>query len=146
MCFSYEDLIITDSLSRPLLMENVLENLWSDKCDYWLADNYENLNPSNYNFIVMQWNICSLMTNIRELKLLLNKLEQRNSTVDIILLCETFLNKSTEKLIKLPHYQLYSNHRKDHKGGGTAILVREGITHKRQKDLDVMLEKEVEST
>ena len=85
----------------------------------------------------MQWNIFMLMLNARELKLLLNKLEQRNSTMDIILLCETFLNKNTEKLINLPHYHLYSNHRKDHKDGGTAILVREGITHKRQKDLDV---------
>ena len=146
MCFSNEDATITDSLSRPLSMENISESLLGDKCDYWLADKYKNLNPSNYNFIAMQWNIQSLMSNIGELNLLLNKLELRNSPVDIILLCETFLNKSTEKLINLPQYCLYSNHRKDHKGGGIAILVSEGITHKRCKDLEVMVEKEVEAT
>ena len=124
MCFSNEDVTLTDSLSRPLLMENISESLWSDKCNYWLTDKCENLNPFNYNFTVMQWNICSLMLNIKELKLLLNKLELRHSTVDIILLCETFLNKSTGKLINLPHYHLYANHGKDHKGGCTAILVR----------------------
>ena len=97
MCFSNEDVTITDSLSRPLSMENISESLWSNKCDYWLADKCEN-------FIVMQWNIQSLMSNIGELKLLLNKLELRNSTMDIMLLCETFLNKSTEKPINLPHY------------------------------------------
>ena len=86
------------------------------------------------------------MSNIRELKLLLSKLECKNPAVDVILLCETFLNKNIEKLINIPQYHLHLNHRKDHKGSGTAILVREGITHKRCKELDVMVEKEVAST
>ena len=47
--------------------------------------------------------------------------------------------------MNIPHYQLYSTCRSDHKGGGTAILIREGIIHKRRKDLDIMIEKEVES-
>ena len=32
------------------------------------------------------------------------------------------------------------------KGGGTAILICNGITHKRRKDLETMLERECEST
>ena len=49
-------------------------------------------------------------------------------------------------MLNIPHYQLYSTCRSNHKGGGTAILIRDGIVHKRRKDLDTMIEKEVEST
>ena len=130
MCFYKEDVTVTDSLLRPLLMKDLDGNLWSDKCGYRMTDECDNLNLLNYNFIVMQLNICSLLSNVGELKLLLTKLKQRNLTVDVILLCETFLSKNTEKLVNIPHYHLYANHRSKHKGGGTAILVRDGILHK----------------
>ena len=146
MCFSKKDVAVTDSLLRPISMEDIDNSLWSDKCDYWEMEQCANLNPKNYNFIVMQLNIRSLLSNATELKILLTKLEQKNSSVDVILLCETFLNKNTERLVNIPHYQLYSTCRSNHKGGGTAILIRDGITHKRRKDLDIMIEKEVEST
>ena len=94
--------------------------------------------------MVLQWNIRSLMKNLNELKLLLNKLEKENLPVDILLLCEMFLTKATSKLIAVQDYTVYYTNRKDHKGGGTVILVRNGITHKRRKDLEVMIEKEVE--
>ena len=51
-------------------MEDLDGSLWSDKCDYRTTDECNNLNPLNYNFIVMQLNIWSLMSNIGELKLL----------------------------------------------------------------------------
>ena len=78
------------------------------------------------------------MKNLTELKLLLTKLEKQNLQVDVLLLCKTFLD-NTSKLIAAPEYMVYYTDRKDHKGGGTAILVRNGITHKR-KDLEVMIE------
>ena len=127
-------------------MENIDSSLWNDKCDYWETEQCANLNPNNYNFIIMQLNIRSLLSNATELKMLLTKLEQKNSPVDVILLCETFLTKKTEKLVDILHYQLYSTCRSNHKGGGTAILVRDGIIHKQRKDLNIMVEKEVEAT
>ena len=126
-------------------MEDLDGSLWSDKCNHRTTDECDNLNPLNYNFIVMQLNIRSLLSNIGELKLLLTKLEQRNLTVDVILPCDTFLSKNTEKLVKIPHYHLYANYRSKHKGGGMAILVRDGILHKRRKDIEIMKEKEAES-
>ena len=111
-------------------MEDIDNSLWSDKCDYWETEQRANLNPKNYNFIVMQLNIRSLLSNATELKILLTKLEQKNLSVDVILLCETFLNKKTERLVNILHYQLYSTCRSNHNGGGTAILIRDGITHK----------------
>ena len=146
MCFSKKDVTTHDSLSRPMNMENIDNSLWNDKCDYWETEQCANLNPNNYNFIIMQLNIRTLLSNATELKILLTKLEQRNSPVDAILLCETFLTKKTEKLVNIPYYHLYTTCRNNHKGGGTAILVRNGINHKQRKDLNIMMEKEVEAT
>ena len=56
-------------------MEDLDSSLWSDKCDYIMTDECDNLNTLNYNFIVMQLSIRSLLSNIGELKLLLTKLE-----------------------------------------------------------------------
>ena len=68
-------------------MEDIDNSLWNDKCDYWETKQCANLNPNNYNFIIMQLNICSLLSNATKLKMLLTKLEQKNSPVDVILLC-----------------------------------------------------------
>ena len=96
--------------------------------------------------MVIQHNVRSLPCNISETKLLLQTLHDRNSTVDIMLLCETFLSKSTAKLIKIPGYTLVSNYQQNYKGGGTSVLVKDGIPFRWRQDLDVFKEKLTEST
>ena len=78
--------------------------------------------------------------------MLIHILETKNSRVDIILLCETFLNKSMEKLVKIPGYTLICNSRSKSKGSGTAILLQNGINYKRRKDIEVFKEKHAETT
>ena len=121
-------------------------SLWNDKCDYYNRDKCDNLNPNGYNFIVFQLNIRSLLSHQNELKELLNKLENKNSRVDALLLCEMKLNKNTTTLIKIPGFNLESNHRVTNKGRGTVILIREGINYVRRSDLEENVEKEIEST
>ena len=82
---------IYNSLLRPVAMETQDACLWSDKFDYWITEDCKNLNPGNYNLIVLQWNIQSLMSNQNKLKQLLAKLEKKNTPVDVLLLCKTFL-------------------------------------------------------
>ena len=106
----------------------------------------KNLNPSGLNLVVLQLNIRSILSHVTELKMLIHILETKNSRVDIILLCKTFLNKTTEKLVKIPGYTLICNSRSESKGGGTAILLRNSINYKRRKDIEVFEEKCVEST
>ena len=96
--------------------------------------------------MILQHNVHSLPCNISETKLLLENLHNKNSTVDIMMLCETFLSKNTAKLIKIPGYTLVSNYQKNHKGGGMSVLIKDGIPLKRRKDLDVFKEKHIEST
>ena len=49
-------------------------------------------------------------------------------------------------LVDIPGYDIISSHRMNFKGGGTAILIKKGIPYKRHQDLDVMIERQVEST
>ena len=76
----------------------------------------------------------------------MDTLNSKNSPIDILLLCETFLTKHMIGLVDIPGYDIISNHRKNFKGEGTAILIKKGIPYKRHRDLDVMIEKQVEST
>ena len=57
MCFTKTNKQILDSLDRPLDLGNNDEPLWSDKCDYLDPSNCTDLNPENYNLVVMQLNI-----------------------------------------------------------------------------------------
>ena len=146
MCFSKSSVKSNDELKRPLNFDSLDESLWNDKCDYIDPQNVKNLNPSGLNLVVLQLNIRSILSHITELKMLILILETKNSRVNIILLCETFLNKSTEKLVKIPGYTLICNSRSKSKGGGTAILLRNGINYKRRKDIEVFKEKHAEMT
>ena len=63
----------------------------------------------------------------------------------MVLLCETFLNNKTENLINIPGYTIISNSRIHTREGGTAILIKKGQKFSRQKDLEIFVEKKVES-
>ena len=77
--------------------------------------------------MVLQHNVRSLPCNISETKLLLQTLHDKNSSVNIMLLYETFLNKNTANRTRIPGYTLVSNYRQDHKGGSISVLIRDGI-------------------
>ena len=119
--------------------------MWSDKCDYLDPTSCNDLNPGNYNLVVMQLNIRSLLAHQTELRELLQIMSNKNSTVDVILLCETFLASNIEKLAYIPGYHLVTNNRNNHKGRGVAILIREGITYRKNQELCYMIDKELES-
>ena len=58
---------------------------------------------------------------------------------------ETFLMTRMERLVNILGYSLETNNRKDHKGGGIAILIKHGTTFKKRTDLNMMNEKTIES-
>ena len=73
-------------------------------------------------------------------------MEKKNSKVDLLLVCETFLDKNTVKLANLPGYDFVNDVRTHSKGGGTGIFIRRGISYKTQKNLCIFDEKLTEST
>ena len=101
MCFSNEDIKQQDELHRPLNLNDITPILWNDKCDYVDPVRCTNLNPENYNFTILQHNIRGLIGHQAELKLLMDTLTTKNSPIDILLLCETFLTKHTIGLVNV---------------------------------------------
>ena len=67
-------------------------------------------------------------------------LEKKNSRIDAVLLCETFLTKNTTNMVNIPGYTHIGNFRTEKKGACVSILIKEGISYKRKKDLDIFQE------
>ena len=57
--------------------------------------------------------------------------------MDIALLCETWLNNKTEKLIRLPNYKIYNTNRVDKIGGGVCVLSSNKLRSRIRPDLNV---------
>ena len=136
---------LEDSLSRSRELGELDSTLWNDKCDNIDREGCANLNPNNYNLIVMELNICSLLSHQQDLCQLIRTTEKKNSRVDVILLCETFLGRNTSNMVKIPGFTHVSNFCRNKKGGGVTILIRDGIAFRRRCDLDVFEEGQTES-
>ena len=135
----------SDVLNRSHNLGEMDESLWNNKCNYADMEMCHNLNPNNYNLLALQLNIRSILTHQHELKQLLWILEKKNSKIDVVLLCETFLTKNTISMVNIPGYTHIGNIRTEKKGGGVSILLKEGMSYKRRKDLDVFQEGQTES-
>ena len=59
-----------------------------------------------YDLNVMHLNVCSLMNKQVDLKEVLNNLQNEKLTIDIILLCETYLNECIQKMINMLGYNM----------------------------------------
>ena len=57
--------------------------MWNDKCDHLDPEKCQNLYSHNYNLVVMQHNLRSLISNQIKFKQLLRNLETKNSKVDL---------------------------------------------------------------
>ena len=73
---------------------------------------------------------------------LLNKQDQLNRLITetyahIILLCETWLTKTKEKLINIPTHKLFAKHRADKIGGGVCILLDKSLRTRHRPDLEI---------
>ena len=53
------------------------------------------------------------------------------------LLCETWLNKKTEKLIRLPDYKIHNTNRVNKIGGGVCVLSSDKLRSRIRPDLNV---------
>ena len=82
MCVDKDKRKESDVLDRPIITDNLDSSSWNDKCDYIEIDNCKDLNPNNYNLVVVQLNIRSLLLKQLELKRLLRDLEVRKSKAD----------------------------------------------------------------
>ena len=113
--------------------------------NYVLPENADELNAIDYELKVLHLNIHSLPAKIDELKFLINKLAEKGVVLDIILLCETFLSNLKNVNCEIDGYSLVERHRTNTRGGGVAVLVKNGIKYKELDDLTVFSEGLLES-
>ena len=98
---------------------NVRYSSNEDKCGYVQPEEIIKVNESD--LVILQLNIRGLSSKLAEFKRLLKNLADSKKP-DVILLSETWLNKSSPK-ISLPGYNIYNVHRTHKKGGGVSILI-----------------------
>lgn len=90
------------------------------ECSYSLTDDI----VCHGNFSVLHLNVRSLCKNLESLVDLLDNLRKSMVSVDIILLCETWLHDGNSMLVDIPGYNLFLQNRENNRGGGLAIFTK----------------------
>ena len=120
-----------DALERSRNTTELDDSLWNNKCNYTDIETCTNLNPNNYNLLMLQLNIRSLLAHQHELNQLLCTLEKWNSKIGILLLCETFLSENTMNMVKIPGYTHVGNTgKKEKKEVSLSLQEKESPTKK----------------
>ena len=103
-----------------MIMVDNLQNFANamNACPY-VVDSEISLKESEMmNYVhVMHLNIRSYLKNETKLRLILDELENNNVVMDVIMLCETFLNSNSVELVELPGYKLHYKNRDTWLGG-----------------------------
>ena len=107
------------------MLANTLPNLSSEistnhECDYIDNEELPDLPFNKHDLGIIQLNIRGLKNKQAALSRLINNCLGTNK-VDLILLCEIWLNDSDLKLINIPGYSFVALPRKNRKGGGVGI-------------------------
>ena len=82
-------------------------------CEYIETDSFLSETKSNCSLVVMQLNIRGLINKQNDLYKLLS--DGSTNKVDVVLLCETWLCKETNKLIDIPNYNFVGKERQSKK-------------------------------
>ena len=89
---------------------------------------------------VMQLNIRGLLNKQENLKNLLDRIN-KHENLDVVLIVETWLKKSTTKKIDIPGYTFTGSHREGKKkGGGVGILIANQLQWRTRKDLTLHIQ------
>ena len=107
-----------------------------DCCDYIDYDQLSGpIKKDKTSLSIMQLNVRGLLNKQDTLNRLLCKINETEN-LDMVLLVETWLKKSTVKRINIPGYTFMGSHRDGKKkGGGVGILIAQHIHWRERKDL-----------
>jgi exonuclease III len=96
---------------------------------------------------ILHFNIHSLPNKINLLRDLILKLRSIGNNLDIILICETFINEKNKKSCSLDdlNYTLFEEHRMNNSQGGVAIYVNKTLNCHERRDLKIFKEGKIES-
>ena len=114
----------------------------NDCCDYVDYADFREYPPKRdkSGLSVMQLNIRGLLNKQENLKNLLDRIK-KHENLDVVLIVETWLKKSTTKKIDIPGYKFTGSHREGKKkGGGVGILIANQLQWRTRKDLTLHIQ------
>ncbi len=81
----------------------------NNNCNYISPDDIklDSVSLGSSQISILHLNIHSVPSKLDELKALLSKLKSKNLTIDVILLCETFISDNNKDSCKLDDYELF---------------------------------------
>jgi exonuclease III len=129
-----------DIESNPFDLASI-DSKYYDVCDILP----KSLHNASFQYKVLHLNIRGLSSKFDELKLLLSQLYDIHVILDVILLCETFINDNNADLFNIPGYKFIYQNRQTLTKGGVAMYIRDNINFKLRKDLCIFHEGEFET-
>ena len=110
-----------------------------DNCNYCDIDETKNLQLDNSDLVCVQWNTRGLIGKQGELSnFLFNCMGEKK--IDVLILSESWITKSSENRVKIPGYVFVRNHTQGEKGGRVGFLISEEIKYILREDLICSLE------
>ena len=119
--------------------------LFDKECSYLEPSQVKKMNGLTSGLRILHANIHSIPNKIDEFKKLLNTLKCNDMTIDIILLCETFINDKNKNQCFIENYQIIEEHRSTKKQGGVAIYINNKLKYKERPDLKIFKEGQFEA-
>ncbi len=121
------------------LLDNGNNPLLSDCCYYEPSD-VSTISDKKFKLKTLHLNIHSIPDKKGQLILLLEQLKKANCEIDIILLCETFVNAQNRQQCEINGYHFEDNYRKNIGRGGVAIYIHDKLKYKLRDDLAIFEE------
>ena len=130
---------ITNDPSQDLfyLLGDDDDNPLIENCNYYESSCIDQLDGNQFKLKILHLNIHSIPSKIDDLKNLLYKLDKANCHIDLVMLCETFLNDLNKSDFQIDGYSLVESHRKIKSRGGVALYVNNKFNFKVRSDLSI---------
>ena len=133
---SYRDCDLFNILNEPSHLQT---------SNYYTVDQIKDLNYEKSDLNILHINIRSLVSKKDNLCSLMKNLENENYSIDVILVCETFMNDNNHSMCNIDGYNMECKYRKNKSQGGVAIYISEKLNYTNRPEIGIFLEGTIES-
>ena len=141
-----QNINVDDSKNLSAIIDNnEYDNPLLENCTYCSPEDIDTISSGNAKLRVLHLNIRGLADKLDSLCDILSILNDKNHKIDIVLLCETFVNDTNLARCSLPNYTFEELHRKEKSRGGVGIFIDKKIKYKVRHDLSLFDEGSFES-
>jgi exonuclease III len=141
MVYTTDDILESDRDLTKILEDITL----LQSSNYYSEDNIAELNFRNSNLNILHLNVRSIQHKTDKIAELLYKLKIQKYEIDILAVCETFMNENNINDCKIEGYNIEYKYRKNKTQGGVAIYINNKLNYKFRDDLSTFYEGVIET-